>query len=82
MLNIQTILVQQVLLRLALVLAGFNATLTRCNGCYEKDLALHFNLIANTTSVIYYKASTDPYSTLANWNAQIAINFDFSYWRS
>ncbi|GAB2835448.1 reprolysin-like metallopeptidase [Ferruginibacter profundus] len=55
----------------ALVLAAFNATLTRCNGCYEKDLALHLNLIANTTDVIYYNPATDPYTTLANWNAQL-----------
>jgi len=55
-----------------LVLAAFNATLTRCNGVYEKDLALHLNLIANTTSVIYYTASTDPYSaTLSSWNSQL-----------
>ncbi|TGD58451.1 GEVED domain-containing protein [Flavobacterium humi] len=54
------------------VLAAFNATLTRCNGVYEKDLALHLNLIANTTAVIYYNASTDPYSTtLSQWNAQL-----------
>lgn len=57
--------------QVALVLAGFNATLTRCNGVYEKDLALHLNLIANTTSVIYYTPSTDPYTTLANWNSQL-----------
>ena len=58
--------------QVALVLAAFNATLTRCNGVYEKDLALHLNLIANTTSVIYYTASTDPYSTtLSQWNAQL-----------
>ena len=58
--------------QVALVLAAFNATLTRCNGIYEKDLALHLNLIANTTSVIYYNASTDPYSTtLSQWNAQL-----------
>ena len=57
--------------QVALVLAAFNATLTRCNGCYEKDLALHLNLIANTTSVIYYNPSTDPYTTLSNWNSQL-----------
>ncbi len=58
--------------QVALVLAAFNATLTRCNGVYEKDLALHLNLISNTTSVIYYNASTDPYSTtLSQWNAQL-----------
>ena len=54
------------------MLAAFNATLTRCNGCYEKDLALHLNLIANTTAVIYYNPATDPYSTtLSQWNAQL-----------
>ena len=44
--------------QVGLVLAAFNATLTRCNGVYEKDLALHLNLIANTDQVIYYNPST------------------------
>lgn len=57
--------------QVGLVLAAFNATLTRCNGCYEKDLGLHLNLIANTASVIYYNPSTDPYTTLSNWNSQL-----------
>src|SRR5688572_1920048 len=54
-----------------LVLAAFNATLTRCNGVYEKDLAIHLNLIANTTAVIYYNPSTDPYTTMSSWNNQL-----------
>ncbi|MEI7508536.1 MAG: reprolysin-like metallopeptidase [Flavobacterium sp.] len=53
------------------VLAAFNATLTRCNGVYEKDLAVHLTLIASTTNVIFYNASTDPYTTLTNWNKQL-----------
>lgn len=58
--------------QVSLVLAAFNATLTRCNGVYERDLALHLNLISNTTSVIYYNPSTDPYSTtLSQWNLQL-----------
>lgn len=60
--------------QVSLVLAAVNATLTRCNGVYEKDLALHLNLVANTTSVFYYNAATDPYSPasqLSNWNAQL-----------
>ena len=62
--------------QVSLVLAGINATLTRCNGVYEKDLALHLNLIANSTSVIYYNASTDPYSAASAgsggaWNAEL-----------
>ncbi|ENI5462117.1 proprotein convertase P-domain-containing protein [Flavobacterium psychrophilum] len=59
------------------VLAAFNATLTRCNGVYERDLALHLNLVANTTNIIYYNSETDPYSTtLSQWNTQLqeAIN--------
>lgn len=57
--------------QVGLVMAAFNATLTRCNGCYEKDLALHLNLISNTTSVIYYSPSSDPYTTLSSWNLQL-----------
>jgi len=58
--------------QVGLVLAAYNATLTRCNGVYEKDLALHLNLIANTTDVIYYNPSSDPYSpNLSNWNNQL-----------
>lgn len=53
------------------VLAAYNGTLTRCNGVYEKDLALHLNLIANTTAVIFYNPATDPYSTLAKWNKEL-----------
>jgi hypothetical protein len=57
--------------QVALVLAAFNATLTRANGVYEKDLAIHLNLIASTTNVIYYDPATDPYTTLGAWNGQL-----------
>ncbi|MGZ8466938.1 MAG: reprolysin-like metallopeptidase, partial [Candidatus Binatia bacterium] len=57
--------------QVALVLAAFNATLTRCNGIYEKDLAIHLNLIASTTAVIYYDPATDPYTSLGSWNSQL-----------
>ena len=57
--------------QVGLVLAAYNNTLTRCNGVYEKDLALHLNLIDSTTKVIYYNPSTDPYTTLSNWNNQL-----------
>ena len=53
------------------VLVAFNNTLTRCNGVYEKDLGVHMNLVASTTNVIYYAPSSDPYTTLANWNTQL-----------
>lgn len=58
--------------QVSLVLAAFNNTLTRCNGVFEKDLAVHLNLIANTTAVIYYNPATDPYSTnISSWNSQL-----------
>ncbi|MCX6319670.1 MAG: M12 family metallo-peptidase [Bacteroidetes bacterium] len=62
--------------QVALVLAAYNATLTRCNGCYEKDLAIHLNLVPESVNVIYYNPATDPYSALGNWNTelQIALN--------
>src|SRR5436190_13258448 len=74
--------------QVALVLAAFNATLTRCNGCYEKDLALHLNLIASTTDVIFYDPATDPYTSLGSWNGQLqttltntigAANYDIGH---
>ena len=57
--------------QVSLVLAAFNATLTRCNGVYEKDLGLHLNLVASSTNVIYYVVATDPYTTMTNWNTQL-----------
>ncbi len=64
---------------LNLVLAGINATMTRCNGCYETDLGIHLNLIANEAAIIYYTASTDPYSPAATgaggaWNGELQAN--------
>ena len=49
-----------------IVLTAVNNTITRCNGVYEKDLAVHLNLVANTTSVFYYNPATDPYATVTN----------------
>ena len=55
----------------ALVLAQFNATMTRVNGVFEKDFAIHMNIVASTTNVIFYDPATDPYTTMANWNTQL-----------
>ncbi|MEO8109114.1 MAG: reprolysin-like metallopeptidase [Ginsengibacter sp.] len=79
--------------QVGLVLAAINATLARCNGVYEKDLAVHLNLIAATTNVIYYNAATDPYSPASTgaggaWNSQLqttltnvigAANYDIGH---
>lgn len=58
--------------QVALVLAGFNGTLTRANGVYEKDLGVHMDLIPQTTSIIFYDPASDPYTSLSNWNAELA----------
>jgi subtilisin-like proprotein convertase family protein len=62
--------------QVGLVLAAINATLTRSNGVYEKDLAIHLNLITNTADVIYYNPATDPYSPAdvgagGAWNGEL-----------
>lgn len=46
-------------------LAGMNATMTRVNAVFNKDLALKLELIANTNLIIYTNANTDPYSNEA-----------------
>ncbi|GAA4031830.1 zinc-dependent metalloprotease family protein [Flavobacterium cheonhonense] len=52
-------------------LAAMNATMTRVNGVFEKDLSIHMNIIANNNLVIFTNASTDPYTTMGNWNGQL-----------
>ncbi|WP_370897991.1 reprolysin-like metallopeptidase [Chryseobacterium gossypii] len=46
----------------AVILAAMNATLTRLNSVFEKDLSLHFNLIANNDAIIFLDPASDPYS--------------------
>lgn len=50
-------------------LAGMNATLTRVNGVFDKDLSVKLILIANNDAIIYTDASTDPYSNAAQGTA-------------
>lgn len=57
--------------QVALVLAQFNATMTRVNGVFEKDFAIHMNIVSQTTNVIFYSPTTDPYTTMSNWNTQL-----------
>ncbi|RYF68396.1 MAG: propanediol utilization protein, partial [Cytophagaceae bacterium] len=52
--------------------AAMNATMARVNGVFEKDLALHLNIINGNTAVIFTTPATDPYSTnLDQWNQQL-----------
>ncbi|CAI8937599.1 reprolysin-like metallopeptidase [Chryseobacterium sp. IT-36CA2] len=50
----------------AVVLAAMNTTLTRLNGVFEKDLSLHFNLVANNDAVIYVNSATPGYPYTAS----------------
>ncbi len=62
--------------QVGLVIAAMNNTMTRVNGVYEKDLAVHLNMIDNT-ALIYYDATTDPYSdaaSMSNWNSELQAN--------
>lgn len=60
-------------------LAGMNATMTRVNGVFNKDLALKLEIIANNDLIVYTNATTDPYSDAtagANgaWNLELQRN--------
>jgi len=46
----------------AKALAAMNATMTRVNGIFNKDLAVKLTIIANNNLIIYTNATTDPYS--------------------
>lgn len=52
-------------------LAAMNATMTRVNGVFEKDLAIHMNIIPNNNLVIFTNPLTDPYTNLNSWNNQL-----------
>lgn len=58
-------------------LAAMNATMTRCNGVFERDLAVKLLIIANNNLVVYTDSASDPYSTVgpfgapAAWNSQL-----------
>ncbi|CAI8937814.1 reprolysin-like metallopeptidase [Chryseobacterium sp. IT-36CA2] len=48
--------------KMAVVLAAMNASLTRLNGVFEKDLSFHFNLIAGNEAIMFLDPATDPYT--------------------
>lgn len=56
------------------ILAAMNASLTRLNSVFEKDLSLHFNLIANNDVLIFWDAASDPYTSFNTASAQAAIS--------
>ena len=63
----------------AQALAGMNATMTRVNGIFNRDLAVKLLLIANEEAIIYTNAATDPYSNATEgvdgaWNLELQSN--------
>ena len=51
-------------------LSAINTTLTRVNGVFETDFAIHMNLVNNMT-IIYDGSVADPYgATDANYNSE------------
>ena len=53
-------------------LAAINTTLTRVNGVFETDFAIHMNLVNNMT-IIYDGTTEDPYgATDADYNSELA----------
>lgn len=57
----------------AVVLAAINATMTRVNGVFERDLAVHLNLIDNL-SIIFLDPNTDPYGSMSTSTVQTVMN--------
>jgi hypothetical protein len=53
----------------ALAFAAINATMTRVNFVFEKDLALHLN-VQNFQDIIYLDSTTDPYTNNLNYELQ------------
>lgn len=63
----------------SLALAAMNATMTRVNGVFNKDLATKLQIIANNNLIIYTNAATDPYSNATAgaggaWNQELQDN--------
>lgn len=53
--------------------AAINATMTRVNGVFEKDLALHLN-VQNFPAIVYLNAATDPYTNNLNYQLQQVLS--------
>ena len=51
-------------------LAAINTTVTRVNEVFETDMAVTFEVV-DADELIYTDGSSDPYSTLGNWNGEL-----------
>lgn len=61
-------------------LAGMNASMTRVNGIFNRDLAVKLILIANTEDIIYTNATTDPYSNANTGTSDYQDRSDIQVW--
>ena len=50
------------------VLTEYNTAMNRVNGLYERDAAITMQLIENTDTLIFFNASTDPYTNESGSN--------------
>ncbi|MEO8253430.1 MAG: reprolysin-like metallopeptidase [Flavobacterium sp.] len=67
-------------------LAAMNATMTRVNGIYNRDLAVQLLIITNNNLIVYTDPATDPYSaaaagvgtttTAGKWSSELQNNLD------
>ncbi len=57
----------------AAVLTAMNTSMTRVNGIYERDIAVHMEIIPNNEDIIYLIAASDPY-TNNNGGAMLGQN--------
>lgn len=57
--------------RKAKVLAAMVTLMVRTNGIYERDFGIHMDLVANNDLIIYLNASTDPWPSNLNGQANI-----------
>lgn len=60
----------------ALALAAMNNTITRVNGVFENDFAIHLTLIPEEENIIFTDSATDPYSAASTgaqgtWNTEL-----------
>ena len=72
------------------VVDAYNTSLTRVNGVYEREVAVHMDLVANNNNVIFLDGATDPYTNnnggtmlgqnINTCNAQIgSANYDIGH---
>src|ERR1041384_187866 len=54
-------------------MAGMVTSMTRVNGVYETEVAIHMTMVANDNLIVYTNSSTDPY-TNSNGSTMLGQN--------